>query len=122
MTQLTDKHCAVEVPDDAQDFIIKSMFIGNKDQRVLCYWNGRGSGDYITLPFENADFICTSKDAVSDQAKLIVSECGVRAGKPVYKDYSGVNLWTAEPTESLHSLLRSKGLDENKNYALIEKM
>lgn len=104
MIQLTDKVWAVEVPDDVIDF--KNFIKRVKD-------------DTVVVPAGRAHFICTNKTAIEEDARKVVRELPVGAR---YENYNGdYPVWYHTGRDSLHSLLRSKGLDPNKNYALIEK-
>lgn len=91
MTQLTDNIYAVEVPEDVVDF---KTFV----KRVM--------DGTVDVPTGRARFLFTTGTATEKDARKVV---GLRR-----------NYFT-EVLPSLHSLLRSKGLDPNKNYALIEK-
>lgn len=126
MMQLTDKYFAVEVPDWANGYRVE--IIPQADVFwLVCY----EIGDYdepkrekeIDLPPGTYRFLFTTKTATEEDARKVVKSipCG---RKKIYKGVKddGNEAWYESPLKSLHSLLRSKGLDPNKNYAIIEKI
>lgn len=105
MIQLTDKVWAVEMPDKVNDF--KSF--------VECVKNDEADTDVGKF-----QFLFATKTAIEEEARKAVDEHKIR-GNVRYEDYTREYMWQETALESLHSLLRSKGLDPNKNYAIIEK-
>lgn len=119
MTQITDKVFAAEVPDDASNFRFgKSERLKYKlfYSTTLDYFAG---SQFIELPPGTWRFLFTTKSATEEDARKVVRELPVGAR---YENYAGdYPVWYHTGKESLRSLLRSKGLDPNKNHALIEK-
>lgn len=123
MTQITDKVYAVEVPDDAKDIkILKGQpeildydYPGKSGERDTQWLNAM-----IDLPPGTWRFLFTTKTAKEEDARKAVKELPVGAR---WMNYNGdYPVWYHTARESLHSLLRSKGLDDKNNYALIEKL
>lgn len=125
MVQLTDKgHWAVEVPDDAQNIKIESIF--SRSLPVLYY---RSS---IELPFPcdisipltkgSWQFLFTTKEATEEQADKVVGVFAANIAS-AYRNYMWPQgsdfFWSA--SDSLQSLLKAKGCDPGKNYAIISK-
>lgn len=105
MTHLTDKYFAVEAPDKVIDF--KSFVKSLKNEEA-------------DIDVGKVQFLFTTGTATEEDARKVVRELPVGAR---YENYSGdYPVWYHTGEESLTSLLRSKGLDENKNFALIEKL
>lgn len=73
-------------------------------------------------------FLFTTKTATEEDAASVVQiiSNGKISGRPQYRRYDRDNelparMWTRDSRHSLETLLRSKELDPNKNYGLIEK-
>jgi len=115
MIQLTDKPkeiWAVEVPEGAGVKIQPDSVGAFQIVKIT------GSNEWIPLPYGTWRYICTSKEIDEGCAEEIVDKSV--SLNIWYKDYvNGGSYWKA--IESLNSLLVSKGLNVNKNYALIEK-
>lgn len=122
MIQLTDKVYAVKVPDGAADIIIE-------DNRLRYFF--LTFEPMVDLPPGTWRLLFTTKTATEEDARKVVRSSDWHFPEKHYRyvDYKhpydrenkqrrGEGYGTA--LESLHSLLRSKGLDD-KNYALIEK-
>lgn len=133
MTKLTDRVWAVEVP---KDLLSPSYHI---EQSISSLMNGEGEDDEfvirytqrkhgsplgkitIDLPPGSYRFLFTTKTATEEQAHPVVENVTTANELPVYRDYE-FYMWMKSAVGSLRSLLRSKGLDPNKNnYAIIEK-
>lgn len=118
MTRLTHSIWAEDIPIDATDIVIhngppKIVFSSKIQDPAQC------GGDMICLPPGAYRFLFATKAATEEEARKVVRELPVGAR---YENYSGdYPVWYHTAKESLTSLLRAKGLDENKNYALIEK-
>lgn len=115
--QITDKHWAVEVPDDAEEFSIDM----DEEESTLYYFNGANiDSTAICLPEGSWQFLFTTKEATEEDARKIVTELPVENR---YENYNGdYPVWWHTAKESIRSLLKSKGCDTNKNYAIIEKL
>lgn len=133
MTQLTDKVWAVEVPDGSGAFKIMPHFVRNaiteRDAIKLVWESEQITHSWVILPPGSWRFLFTTKAATEEQAASVVQiiSNGKITGRPQYRRYDRDNelparMWTRDSRHSLETLLRSKGLDENKNYALIEKL
>lgn len=139
MTQLTDKVGAMDVPSMAFGFDINNY----ADESELMYMlsmsdiadDENAEETLITKPLPPGTwrFLFTTKTATEEDARKVVrsSEWHFPEKHARYVDYKfpfdreNKQRWGegfGSAIESLHSLLRSKGLDENKNYALIEKL
>lgn len=130
MTQLTDNLFAVEVPDDAQDFLIKPRFDKDKEAGVLIWFDHRGASSFEVLPNPYFDFLFTTKDVTEEQAASIVQimSNGKISGRPQYRRYdrdllkdTPAKCWTRDSRHSLGTLLTSKNLNPKKNYALLKR-
>lgn len=128
MIQITDKVWAVEVPDK----INNPNFYRVNNEAIMFNW------DDIDHPLNPHDlvrvdkffgdlkdykwpvFLFTTKTATEEDAHPVVENVTTVNELPVYRDYE-FSMWMKSAVGSLRSLLRSKGLDPNKNYALIEK-
>jgi hypothetical protein len=133
MTQLTDKHWAVAVPEDllSPEFCFEQSIVrmldGEKgDDELVIRHRERSCGSpigKITIPIPPGTwcFLFTTGTATEEDARTVVE----RYGKG-WKDYNIYHAHKHIPyglaIDSLETLLRSKGLDENKNYAIIEKL
>lgn len=126
MTKLTDKLFAIPMPEGAESCEIR----GAHSERPYPLLSFYGEGEAVELPVGNWRIVVfTTKTATEEQAASVVQTIsnGKISGRPQYRRYDRDNelparMWTRDARHSLESLLRSKGLDENKNYALIEKM
>jgi len=113
MIQLTDKVTALTLPDGATDiFFDGGQSIGFRLDGEL---------RFIHFPKGNWRYICTSKEVTEIMAACIVDSDGNG-----WKDYNKESIPSCYPftssVESLNSLLASKGLDNSKQYVLIEKL
>lgn len=135
---LIDLIYAVEVPDNAEKFIIDMGYLIFKVPNYANWCNDsimadparlikyvethKAENDYKTggMPLPgNWQFICTSKECSEEQAKNIVED-----GEAGYKGYNTLEdnvLFWREAIDSLNSLLQSKGCDVNNNYAILKK-
>lgn len=113
MTKLTDKTTAMPIPEGAE----RVYYDGANS--IGFYLNGELR--FIHFPPGSWRFLFTTKAATEEQAHPVVENVTTANELPVYRDYE-FSMWTKSAVGSLKSLLRSKGLDENKNYAIIEKL
>lgn len=135
MIQLTDKHWAVEVPDDATDFKVKYYTVRNAiDQRdgyQLVWASSRPTHNFWILPPGSWQYLFITKGCTEEQAATVVrsAQFFFPAKHTRYVDYAhpydehNRQKWQQgyiKATESLQSLLRSKGCDINKNWAIIQ--
>ena len=138
MTQpilLTGQVYAVEVPEGATGFNINKYGNGSE----LNYWLIAGAKDtliVIDLPAGNWQLIGTTKEVTNGIAMGLVESHYYReasynpilghyqtsGSSTMFKDYIHGRFTCDNPVDSLRSLLKSKGLDENKNYVLIKKL
>lgn len=80
----------------------------------------------MDMPDGSWEYFCTWKDCTSEQAKQIVESRQVDyrrsdAQMTLYKDYTDEFKSYTSPMFSLGSLLRSKGCDTTKNWAILIK-
>lgn len=119
MTQLTENIFTIEMPADAQPYILDSA--NGKEQGLFYKQPGNSSPPWIVLPPGNYSFICASLTATEEEAANIVT----KEDHFAYWNYEGpfVDQVPSCRTalESLHSLLRSKGLNPELNYAILLK-
>lgn len=131
MIQLTDKHYAVEVPEDARhiklhnyDTYSKIVFSSAMQDPFNC------GGDMITMERGNWQFLFTTKGCTEEQAASVVQliSNGKISGRPQYRRYDRdpikdmpAKCWTRDSRHSLETLLLSKGCDINRNQAIIQK-
>jgi hypothetical protein len=114
---------AVDVPDDAKDFGCVHVFQG---EDILYYPNEKGE----TVPIANAPCHCdqveilfTTKNCSEEHAEMVVdSNWDTELGAMRFGLLSNNSMVHFLPTEALQSLLRSKGLNANKNYLLLRKL
>lgn len=139
MTQLTENLFAVEVPEGASNFKIKPHYVRNhieeRDEIKLIWDSTQITHNWLILPAGNWQFICTTREATNGNAMGIVKSHYSRSASynPVlghyqtsgssttFMDYMNGHCTFDSPLDSLRSLLASKGLDVNKNYALLKK-
>jgi len=130
--QLTDKPkeiLAVEVPDTATEIEIRNYGVGRESFEYCYSVEGCAAYDVTDLHPGTWRYICTSKDVTRWQASEIVEveELYINGNSQglLYCNYfipHDVCEWYKDPFNSLNSLIASKGLDNSKQYALIEKM
>jgi hypothetical protein len=123
-TLLINNVYAVEVPDNT----IKAELI-NKESWPLCLmcyvedeegWFKPGVPVPVVITPGSWQLIGTVREMTEDVAKGIVEEVRIR-GHIRYEDYTRDFMWQETAADSLTSLLASKGLDTNKNWALVRK-
>lgn len=127
MTQLTDKYWAAQVPSMAFGFDINNY----ADDSELIYMlsmsdiadDDNAEETLITKPLPPGtwQFLFTTKTATEEGARKVVEQYTLR-GNIRYTDYAYEYMWCETALDSLRSLLRSKGLDEKNNYAIIEML
>lgn len=110
MTQLTNNIYAVQVPDD---------FEATQITEWTLYYKSSGRSYLIGLPPKGSwQYLFTTKGCSEEDARKVVKELPVGQR---YENYSGdYPVWYHTARESLQSLLRSKGLDDKKNYAILK--
>lgn len=122
MTELKDNIFAIEMPEDAESCEIR----GEHSKRPYQLLSFFGEGDAIDLPIGSWQFLFTTKEMSEKQARRIV-KCnqdfvpGAKVQMAFYENYEGQYSSFPSAIASFESLLRSKGLDESKNYAIIQK-
>lgn len=116
MTKLTGKTTAMPIPEGAE----RVYYDGANS--IGFYLNGELR--FIHFPPGTWRFLFTTKAATEEDARRVV-------GNGQYDSYGCYNVWSPygiidnpydSAAEALSGLLRSKNLDENKNYALIENI
>ena len=118
MTRLTENIFAVEIPEDVQNVIIT-------DCMVCDNWADEEFMPLERLPHNDYTLLFLSKEATEDDWEN-VCDSDVGGGELDEKTWlEWLNYETDEysfdtATESGHRLLRSKGLDPSKNYAIIK--
>lgn len=125
MTELTNKLYAIPMPNGAESCEIRGERPGRQYPLLSFY----GEGEAVELPVgEYQIMVFNTKTATEEDARKVVAfeELFINGNSQgiYYCDYfvpHDVCEWYKRATDSLHSLLRSKGLDPNKNYAIIEK-
>src|SRR5688572_14440074 len=118
MVHLRDKFFAVEVPETAYDIIIcGNRLEGNKQTGSIMFFRDLLPGKYR--------LVCLTKQVTEEAAKQVVewNEHPTQDEISGYENYVPTGIW-AYPlaVRSLTSLLKSKGLDTEKNYAIIAKL
>jgi hypothetical protein len=120
MTQLTDNGIfSIQIPLDATDIVLhndppKLVFSSAIQDPAQC------GGDIIALSPGSYEFLFCTKGCSEEDARKAVRELPVGAR---FNNYSGdYPVWYHTGKDSLASLLRSKKLDQNKNYAVIQKV
>lgn len=132
MVELRDNIYAVEVPDDAAAIAIhnlgtysKLVFTSSLQDPLGC------GGDMLPIEFGNWQFLFTTKEATEDRAANIVqiTSSGKISGRPQYRRYDRdlikdmpAKCWTRDARHSLETLLQSKGLNTENNYAILKKI
>lgn len=137
MIQITDKVYAVEVPQDKTckpEGMTFANFYPHASKEVdeIIWIKCNGNSFTQKIPPGSWRYLFTTKTATEEDARRVVlsSEWYFPDGHTRYVDYAhpydtkfkqqwGIGFGTA--LESLASLLRSKGLDDKRNYSLIEK-
>lgn len=137
MIQLTDRVYAVEVPGK----IDNPNFYRVNNESIMFNWDDvkRPLNPYDVVrvdifcgdlkDYKWPGFLFTTKTATEEQSASVVQiiSNGKISGRPQYRRYDRDNelparMWTRDSRHSLETLLRSKGLDPDKNnFALIEK-
>ena len=116
MTNLINNIFAIEVPEDVIDCRLNSA--GNILWPML---PGHVTTQPIDLPPGTWQLLFLTRDATdSDWEKMV--ERDSKYPEWWYKDYELKSPFCYNSTQSGHSLLRSKGLNPDKNYVLIEKI
>jgi hypothetical protein len=120
MVHLRDNFFALQVDDDAigEPFIEDGRLMYSVS-RISCSLDSRmlPKGDYNYKP------IYVTHSIPEIYAKLLVeSYFGDNYVKGNYRNYDTMIMECQTATSSLTSLLKSKGLDTEKNYAIIEKI
>lgn len=141
MIQLTDNIYAVEVPDEVIEI---SVYQFKHRDRSIPYWHinwnypkehpytsgglclfYKNFGGKKYYP-NNLQFLFTTKEATEEECVKVIDYI-VSPVLKGYRDYlaiKDVDIIEAivdTPDESLNSLLRSKGLNTENNYAIIQK-
>jgi len=82
------------------------------------YFGSRES-EIVRLPEGKWRIHTITSDITEEQAKGLVKFVGLPFG--AYKDYTTTRNWHSSARRSLHSLLRSHGIDLNQKYVLLIK-
>lgn len=118
MVQLTDKHWAIPIPDNANGITIGNHYFG--------YYEGEPTFKAIrTMPLPgNWQFLFTTKEATEvDVAKVV--EKVIHPNEPIYYkiyDEDSDAIATTHWHYSFETLLKAKGCDVSKNWAIIQKL
>lgn len=133
MIQLTDNIWAYPIPDEAIEVTVYQF---KHSGRSIPYWhinwdypNGHPYTSSGACFFYNMlggkkkypstlKFLFTTKEATWEQAELVVEHTKINGW---FKNYEG-DINYSNPVDSLQSLLKAKGCDVNKNYAIIQKI
>lgn len=112
--ELTDNILAVEVPE-----IKKNDHWEVINNNMLVSWT-----NYIKLPPGSYRLMFLSKECTEEDCKEVVEHYPY---KDMWLDYNytgadGCKEWYTNPTDSFASLLKSKNLNTDKNYCIIEKI
>lgn len=115
MTNLINNIFAVWVPDECSnvwwlDTRMNSLVLGDYDKYSP-----------IALPPGTWQLLFLTRDATDSDWEKVV-ERDSKYPEWWYKDYELKSPFCYNSTQSGHSLLRSKGLNPDKNYCLIEKI
>lgn len=144
MVQLTDSIWAVEVPESWETAelhfqpSIEDMLNDREGFSELIMWyTAKTCGSprqklAIKLPATGSyQFLFTTKEATEGNAVSVVQiiSNGKVSGRPQYRRYdrdlvkdTPAKCWTRDSRHSLETLLKSKGCDPGKNYAIIQKL
>lgn len=120
MTQLLPNIFAVEVPDNAKKFVIKNgaytkwLWVDGERHVVLNLKAG------IKKLFTTKD--CTEDDASSVRNAVVDAHFDTELQEWRYGFHENNTMLYENATDALQSLLRSHGLDSNKNYLLLKKI
>lgn len=118
MTQLTDNRLAIPLPKGAESCELRGAH-RDRPYPLLSFY---GEGEAVELPpGEYQIVVFNTGTATEEDARKVVEQYTLR-GNVRFTDYTHEYMWCDTAKDSLESLLRSKGLDENKNYAIIEKL
>lgn len=141
MTKLTDNIFAYSLPNGnyGEGLIIE---VDGKHYLNMIDDNGEMLAGTKPLPPGNYRFLFTTKTATEEDARKVVETIHIEEGPSPGNDFAGG--WDTgyvdyenrgefagyqgdagvfrKAIESLHSLLRSKGLDDKNNFAIIEKL
>jgi hypothetical protein len=125
MIQLTYKVIAVQVPEGTTDHYIINSANGNGQG---LFWKPKKPGGWLILPLGNWRIICLSKEATEGHAQYIVDQDELfingKSQGVLYCNYFCVHdqcEWYKYASDSLSSLLTSKGCDPQLNYLLLKK-
>lgn len=126
MTQITDKVYAIQMPKGAESCELRGAHFG-RPYPLLSFF---GEGEAVELPAgEYQILVFNTKTATEEDARKVVEkeELFINGNSQgvLYCNYHcqhDVCEWYKYATDSLNSLLRSKGLDDKNNFALIEKL
>jgi hypothetical protein len=126
MVQITNTHWAVEVPEGAKELHIEvslkgSPYIGYKfkdDELLNEYQN-------IYLPPGAWEIVCTSKDKKIPngivECKTVEYDGSVQGTRFVNYMNPNQRRWFINKTDSLRSLLTSKGCDLNRDWLILKR-
>lgn len=128
MINLREQYWAYPLPETAEGAEIRGEHPGRTYQLLSFY----GEADAIDLPPGTWQIVCTSKEVTEEQAASIVnsSQWHFPVKHTRYVDYAYPfdrefkQRWSegfGKATESLASLLASKGCDLNKTYLILKK-
>lgn len=131
MTQLMENIFAIEVPVDGFDFEILRTYRNELRYLIKGSENPLTGGEKIEalpLPPGNYSFICASLTATEEEAAKIVVRVKYYNRENDYEAKNAFENYEHPATSvhltakgSLHSLLRSKGLNPELNYAILRK-
>ena len=112
MTNLINNIFDFEVPMDASDI--------QMHEGCITYYCSEGTVR-VTVPPGTWQLLFLTRDATDSDWEKVV-ERDSKYPEWWYKDYELKSPFCYNSTQSGHSLLRSKGLNLDKNYVLIEKI
>lgn len=130
MTQITDKHWAVEVPDK----IDNPNFYRVNNESIMFKWGDvdrpLNPHDVVRIDKYSGDlkdykwpvFLFTTATATEEELKPLDYILQHNNFKEWFIDFCNRLTYFFNRKDSLESLLLSKKLNPNKNYAIIEKM
>jgi hypothetical protein len=114
---------AVQLPEDAKNIRVEKYGeIPYLDYNYSVQEGRRfkALSGLVELPPGSWQILCTLKECTEEQAAQIVE--GKRNAYIDYeREFNGIKLRVFTAIESLHSLMRSKGLDTENNYIILEK-